>query len=123
MIMDWDAIKVIGPSTVVGILTLVGTFYTMRGKEKSDKLQQNLNRDQAQMTLDASTAQNLTERYKALMNGYEGRIDDLSDELKDQRIRMRTLEREFSAHRSICSGCATFQQYMKEHPNAFPAAE
>lgn len=131
--MDWSWIKDWGTPALTGVLGILGTIITIYAKDRGDKAERDIKqaaismsaqatREQAQMNLDASTAATLTERFKALMDGYEHRIDDLSRDLKEYRDRQKRLERDFSVHKSICNECVTYKQYMKDHPDAFTAA-
>jgi septal ring factor EnvC (AmiA/AmiB activator) len=130
---DLSLLKDIGIPVLTCIVGALGTILAVRSRERSDanlqevqrasvKMTTQVARDQARMTYDASTAQTLTERFKALMDGYEARINDLTQDIKEQRIRVRTLEANFNTHRSICNGCENYEHYMKDHPNAFSSS-
>ena len=75
-------------------------------------------RDQAQADHDAKVdevqTQDLTTRFRALMDGYEARIKDLSDDNAKLRAMVRDLERDFEIYRTICDGCAKRAEKLRD---------
>lgn len=129
---DWTWVKDFGVPILTGIVGILGTVITLRSKERTDRAAQDVqramtaanvqaSRDQAQMSFDASQAQTLTERFKALMDGYEHRIDDLTRDSKEHRDRNQVLEVQIATYRGLCGGCEKYRAFVKDNPGAFSA--
>lgn len=129
---DWTWVKDFGVPILTGVVGILGTVITLRSKERTDRASQEIQRastavavqaqrDQAQMSFDASQAQTLTDRFKALMDGYEHRIIDLSKDATEFRDRNRVLEIQLATHRAICGGCDKYRAYLKDNPGALSA--
>ena len=129
---DWSLVKDLGVPTLTGVVGILGTVLTLRNKSHSDDQMREAARqslvittqaakDQAQMSFDASTAQTLTERFKALMDGYEHMINGLQADLKEAKERRDRAENQLQILKNICGGCEEYRAYLKDHPNAFSA--
>jgi len=54
---------------------------------------------------EVAQAENLTERFKTLMDGYENRINDLTTEVHTLRQAVAKVQDTLDTHRQVCSGC------------------
>ena len=122
MLDAWDLVREIGLPVLTGGLGVTGTMMTLRSRERSDAQTREITQGQAQLSFDASQAQTLTDRFRALMDGYEHRIEELVADLKEYREREKGLERQVVILKTICSGCDKYRTYMQDHPNAFPTS-
>ena len=119
---DWGWVKDDAVPVILAAITFAGGWYARVAQSSSENANRRVLREQAQLQADTAEAANLTERFRALMDGYEHRIDDLSRDARDVRLRNSQLEHEVRTRKAICNDCDNFQTYMKDHPNAFPAA-
>jgi hypothetical protein len=127
--MDWKDIKdwavPIGTAAIGALATLASLWFKRATEREGRDVQQQdiaVKQSTAQLSFDATQAQTLTERFRALMDGYEHRIDDLTGDLRDHKQRMATLERQFATHKAICGDCDRYAKYVRENPDAASAA-
>lgn len=127
--MEWKDIKdwavPIGTAIIGALVTLASILVKRRESHESRDVQQQdiaVKQSAAQLNFDASAAQTLTERFRALMDGYEHRIDDLSHDLRDHKDRVAVLERQFATHKAICGDCERYAKFVRENPDAASAA-
>lgn len=62
---------------------------------------------------DVAQTADLTARFKALMDGYEGRIQDLTSEIINLRGEVRAIKQQLESHQSICRMCPYFDERVK----------
>ena len=107
---DWGGV-IIG-----GLGALLVAAYTQWDKRRlareEREAQETSAREVNRNALEVSQGQDLTARFKALMDGYEGRIRDLTTELATSRIEVSALRKEMqairdllTAHQDKCRSC------------------
>jgi predicted ATP-binding protein involved in virulence len=91
---DW------GGPTLAALIALTGVFYTQRSKIKMAQEQQarddKVRANSRDRTFDIAATQDLTARFKALMDGYEARILDLVKEQRDTKQELREARMEIT---------------------------
>ncbi len=91
---DW------GGPVMAAVIALSGVWYTQRSKvrltrERDARDTERLQREAAERaktgdrTFDIAATHDLTVRFKALMDGYEARILDLTNELRATKVELR----------------------------------
>jgi hypothetical protein len=121
---------VIGP-LVGGLLGAGAAFYTVRAntkiaretiKEKAEDAAQARHDRAETATIDSfvkrevAQAENLTERFKTLMDGYEARITDLTAEVQTLRQAVSKVQDTLDSHRKACAGCPYFRTRETDAP-------
>lgn len=102
-------------TVLVAILGYLGKRAISREARDKDRLAQQQSYDQAQ-------ASSVTERLKTLMEGYENRIKDLTFEVTGLRDEVKKVRQALDMRTQLCAGCPNYAQWIKDHPNAQPAA-
>lgn len=109
--------KDFGTAIITGCLALLGVLVTVgfRAIEGS-----RLRAGQAEMEerktehqADVAQTADLTARFKALMDGYESRIQDLTNEIISLRGEVRAIKQQSESHQSICRMCPYFDERVK----------
>jgi len=89
---DW------GAPTLAALIALFGVVYTQRSRGRQDREHHAAEEAErlktVDRTYDIAATQDLTARFKALMDGYEARIIDLSNELKTIKLELREAREE-----------------------------
>lgn len=113
---DW------GSAIVTAGLALVGVALTLfiKGREsKSDRVFKKDEEDRkAEHQLDIAQTVDLTARFKALMEGYEGRIKDLNGDIVSMRGELRQLKQQLESHQGICRTCPHFEERLSHGRSA-----
>ena len=82
-----------GGSIAGAIIALAGVVYTQRAKARMTHEQRIIDNAKAvrdgDRSFDIVATQDLTARFKALMDGYEARIVDLTNELRANKVELR----------------------------------
>lgn len=61
-----------------------------------------------------SQSDNLTARFKLLMDGYENQIESLTSEVQALRGKIDALAKSYDNHRIRCAGCPHFQMRVAD---------
>jgi hypothetical protein len=115
-------------AVITGGLALVGVFASNRVSSRKDAAdhedrlnaaedKERLDRIQA----DAAHSDSLTRRFQSLMDGYESRIKDLTDEVSGLRGEVRSLRQALDKQVRTCAGCPLFRSLQQEVTDARPA--
>jgi hypothetical protein len=94
---DWTS------TVIAGVLALFGIYYTAQSRGREARQQRefdnakiahddDMKRRAHDQTVDLNQTQDLTARFRALMDGYEARIKDLSAELVATKLELRELQ-------------------------------
>lgn len=67
---------------------------------------------------EASQSENLTQRFKLLMDGYEAQITFLTTQVQTLRREVATFSEKLDAHRKVCAGCPHFRSRETDGPSA-----
>jgi len=87
---EWAWAKdIIGP-LIAGIVGLGGGLLTNLSRMKSDSIKRETDHEVAQISFDQAQMNTITERFKTLLDGYEKRIADLTNEVEHLREQLRT---------------------------------
>jgi predicted nucleic acid-binding Zn-ribbon protein len=118
-IMDWAKVAITGAGGA--ILTLGGMILKTAAdhrREKADEglrsreLSERVQKDQTDS--DVAHADSMTRRFQALMDGYESRIKDLTNEVSALRDEVRNLRNSLDTQTRMCASCPHFQK-AREH--------
>ena len=110
-------VKDLVPPLLAGILTLLGTVYVVREKRTIAVEQRKIAEAQsaadtaermrvADNSFNIAQTQDLTVRFRALMDGYEVHIRDLSNDLVASRTENKTLRDEVGRLTLKCRDCS-----------------
>lgn len=108
---DWGAAMITGVLALVGILVTVG-FRTVDGRQ-ARREQKSADERKIEHQADVMATQDLTARFRALMDGYEGRITDLTTEITSLRGEVRQLKQSLESHQNICRKCPYFDEKVQ----------
>ena len=116
---------------VGGLFGAGAAYYTVRAntkiaretiKEKAEDAAQARHERAETATIDSfvkrevAQAENLTERFKTLMDGYEARITDLTAEVQTLRQAVSKVQDTLDSHRKACAGCPYFRTRETDGP-------
>jgi predicted RNase H-like nuclease (RuvC/YqgF family) len=109
---DWGAAVIAGVLAIIGTLVTVG-FRAIEGKRlRAD--QKTSDERKIEHQADVEQTKDLTLRFKALMDGYEGRISDLTAEITNLRGEVRQLRQALESHQNICRKCPYFDEKVNQ---------
>jgi hypothetical protein len=116
---DWAGYIITGAFTLMGTVVVVGQKRSQSSREREqDARDRQAIRDKEERDRDAKQdevqTQDLTARFRALMDGYELRIKDQAADNMMLRDRLRKLEHEFEIYKGICEGCAKRAEKLRE---------
>ena len=97
----------------VFVLTVTRYAYNARRdqiKDESDAKDKKEADHKEQMDADRTTADSMTKRFQALMDGYEGRIRDLTEEVTGLRIEVKNLRKALDQRTRACMTCVVYQR-------------
>ena len=123
---DWTWLKdVLGP-VGAAVLGFLGGRLSDRMKWKSEEARREAERksdhEAAVLSFDQVQMTTITDRFKALLDGYERRINDLVDEVSELKNKYRTMQKELEDHRSVCGSCANYRRLSQDMIDARKAA-
>ena len=121
----WPAITAVGGA--------VGAFWLnvlrLRREERKDALEAEFTAKaraetdhKSQIEADVAQSDSLTRRFMALMDGYEHRIRDLTDEVIGLRAEVKNLRQSLDIQNRICSSCPGFR-FARENQRAENASD
>ena len=101
---------------IAGVLMLLGIAYTQWDKRKltheDRQAQDRMTREKLRQETTTMQGEDLTARFTTLMNGYEGRIKDVTTELAQTRIDLAAARMDiervryaFVSHQDRCRSC------------------
>jgi hypothetical protein len=112
------------PTIITGLFSMIVVLATIQSKkgaelrgrdferERADKIETERLRE-AEMTTGANQAQDLTQRFRMLMEGYENRIKDLTSELALRKAEHDRLERLYDERQLLCNACPTYLDHLR----------
>jgi hypothetical protein len=116
------------PTIIGGLFSLIALLITLMNKRSAE--QRTTDRDhektqrseierlrEVEIANEASHAQDLTVRFRNLMEGYENRIKDLSSELTTTKGDLK----ERDVRLLVCNNCETYKAHLRNR-DASPAA-
>lgn len=113
LIANWTAVD----TALVGLAgTLSVALFSFWGRERSEKRQARSHADILEREYNRQTSADITERFKGLMAGYEGRITDLVAEVTGLRDEVKKLRQAYDRRTQLCAGCPFYQQSIKDNP-------
>lgn len=123
---DWT------PPIISGLFLLIAGIIAVLNKRGAEFRGRDFERERAEKTnaekareselADGVTqAQDLTARFRTLMEGYENRIKDLTSELAIRKMEHDRLETVYEARLNLCNVCPTYHEHLRNQ-NARPAS-
>ncbi len=94
---------------ISGVLALMGTVYVTSQKNKVHDADASEKARASDRDYNIAQTQDLTVRFRALMDGYEVHIRDLTAELTSTREAMRELQVRYDTLRIRCNACGHLQ--------------
>jgi SMC interacting uncharacterized protein involved in chromosome segregation len=91
------------------VVTGLGVWFRVKHDQKIEDTQlreQVDNERKNRIEADTAATDSMTRRFQALMDGYEGRIKDLTEEVQSLRDEVKTLRSQMDAQAKICAKCA-----------------
>ena len=91
------------------VVTGLGVWFRVKHDQKIEDTQlreQVDNERKNRIEADTAATDSMTRRFQALMDGYEGRIKDLTQEVQSLRDEVKTLRSQMDAQAKICAKCA-----------------
>jgi hypothetical protein len=114
------------PALIAGVFALTGIWVSTRSKrgaelrgrmaerERAEKQEATAMRE-AELSSTVSQSQDLTQRFRTLMEGYENRIKDMTTELAVMKGEQRALDKLYDDHRNICNTCPHYSTLRSQH--------
>lgn len=112
-VSNWPWREWAGP-LITGAFTV--TLAVMTGWTKLKEIKANSDKSERETAakVDETQTNDLTQRFRALMDGYEATIKDLREDNARLRELIHDIEREFENYRGICEGCSKRAAKLRE---------
>ncbi len=68
----------------------------------------------------SAAAAGFTERFRALMDGYEARAEDLTNEITALKGELRDFRQRYESHQRVCFGCPHFEERIGKRAQSAP---
>ena len=95
---EWPWVKdIIGP-LIAGVMGLGAGLLANRSREKTESGRRDVDYNIAQIGFDQVQMSTITDRFKALLDGYERRINDLTKEVDELRRQLESAQRQLKEH-------------------------
>jgi hypothetical protein len=132
--LDFDTgpVKDWMPAVITGIFSLIAIAATLRTKkgaelrgrdferERADKIETERLRE-VELTSGINQAQDLTARFRTLMEGYENRIKDLTAELAIRKVEHEKLEKLYDERVILCNVCPMYHDHVRTRDARAPS--
>lgn len=112
------------PAIIAGLVTVIMGWMTVRNKTSSEIRGRDWERERVvriemekarelEMANGLNQAQELTVRFRTLMEGYESRIKDLTADLTIRKAEYEKLERLYDDRVILCNVCSTYHEHLR----------
>jgi hypothetical protein len=105
IVIDLSVLTFVLPAVLTGLASWIASQRMARSNEKIAAVKRADDDRRERVNSNLSHADDLTQRFKVLMDGYESRISDLTAEVKG----LRTKIDEMSMQLKRCSSCPYFR--------------
>lgn len=117
-----DVIVPIASAAVAAVLGFVSARFADKSRERSDSAKRAVDMETAHLGFDQVQMSTLTDRFKALLDGYERRITDLVIEVNELKLKHKDMQQQLSDQVSFCASCENYKRRIVRTTNAPNAA-